>query len=73
MNYAVLQRIRMIDFLFKHYGYVQREALMDYFGISSPCSSRDISDYNAIAPDNAVYNPSTRRWEASASFVPIYE
>lgn len=73
MNYAVQQRIRMIDFLLKHYGYMQREMLLDYFGISMPCASRDIRDYNEQAPGNTTYNPRAKRWERSTTFKPLYE
>jgi hypothetical protein len=73
MNYAAQQRIRMVDFMLKHYGYLRREMLMDYFGTSMPCASRDISDYNLQAPGNAVYNPSAKRWERADAFKPLYE
>lgn len=73
MNYAVQQRMRMIDFLLKHFGYVRREHLIDHFGISMPCASRDFSEYNALAPANTWYNTSTKRWERTAAFQPLYE
>lgn len=68
MNYAAQQRIRMIDFLLEHYGYVQRGTIMDFFGISSPCASRDLAVYLELAPQNMHYNGSTKRWERAKSF-----
>ena len=45
MTYAVEQRLRFIDFLLHQYGVLNRSAIMDYFGISQPCATRDIQEY----------------------------
>lgn len=72
MKYAVEQRLRLIDFLLSHYGHINRSALMDYFGISIPQASKDIADYLALAPGNAAYDASAKRYVATAEFKEVY-
>lgn len=60
MNYAVKQRLRMIDFLLAQYGTVSLSALEDYFGISHPQASRDFKAYLERAPGNMVLAPSKK-------------
>jgi hypothetical protein len=72
MNYAIEQRLRLIDFLLKHYGSVNREAITDYFGIAQAQVTRDIAAYNKLAPNNALLNQSTKRWVRSDSFKGLY-
>jgi hypothetical protein len=56
MKYAVEQRLRLIDFLLDHYGKVNRVALEDFYGISTPQASSDFSAYKELAPDNMTYD-----------------
>lgn len=72
MNYAIEQRLRLIDFLLEHYGHVGRPELCAFFGISSPCASNDIGMYNEANPDNARYDFKSKRWVRSATFKPRY-
>lgn len=55
MKYAIEQRLRLIDFLLHQYGTINRSALEDYFGVSTPQASIDIQEYLRRAPDNAAY------------------
>jgi hypothetical protein len=72
MNYAIEQRLRLIDFLLEHYGHVGRPELCAFFGISLPCASNDIAAYNEANPDNARYDFKSKRWVRSATFKPRY-
>jgi hypothetical protein len=72
MTYAVQLRIRMIDFLFAQYGWMHREAIMDYFGVSIAQASLDIKTYMNIAPQNIVYNLNAKRYEATQNFTRVY-
>lgn len=72
MNYAVVQRLRLIDFLLATYGYVGRPTLVAYFGISTPCAANDFKLYKDRAPDNVIYNGSLKRYERSESFKPLF-
>jgi hypothetical protein len=71
-SYAVEQRLRMIDFLLASFGYIQRQHIADYFGISIVQASADFAKYQQIAPNNIRYNKSTRRYTVTLSFKRVY-
>lgn len=72
MNYAVEQRLRLIDFLLAHYGSVSRAELIDFFGIGGAQATRDFAEYNKIAPNNALLNQSSKMWVRSDTFKRLY-
>lgn len=72
MKYAQQQRLVFIDFLLDHYGTLNRSALMDHFAIGPAQASRDISDYLALAPGNAVYDKTTKAYVRGAEFKRLY-
>ena len=72
MPYAVQLRIRMIDFLFAQYGWMHREAIMDYFGVSIAQASLDIKTYMSLAPQNIVYNLNAKRYEVASGFKRLF-
>ena len=73
MRYAIEQRLRMIDFLVDNYGYVNRNMLMDYFGISIPQASKDFSMYIKMAPDNIRYSNTEKTYKKNPEFKRIWE
>ena len=73
MNYAIEQRLRLIDFLLAHYGAIGRDELVDYFGISGAQVTRDFQLYNQLAPGNMVLNNVSKRWVRSDTFKRVYE
>lgn len=72
MNYAIEQRLRLIDFLLDHYGYVNRSALVDYFGIVVVSATSDFNRYKEIAPDNLYYNSTKKCYLKTDSFKKVY-
>lgn len=72
LNYAVEQRLRLIDFLVSNYDSVGREQLVDFFGISLPQATRDFRTYRQIAPGNLVFDDSTKRYRKSSKFERVY-
>lgn len=72
MNYAVQTRLRMIDFLLAQYGYVNRSAIMTYFGIGPATATRDFKLYMKMTPLNAVYNSTEKAYYATQCFVRYY-
>lgn len=68
LKYAVEQRLRFIDFLLDHYGTLNRDAIMDYYGISKPQASHDIRDYMKLAPENCSYDSSAKRYIRTKQF-----
>lgn len=71
-NYAVEQRLRLIDFLLFQYGTINRSALMDYFGISTPQAAADFKLYMELAPWNMVYDKSAKMYRKSDQFARYY-
>ena len=67
-NAAKLARLRFIDSMMDYYGWMNREHLTDFFGISVPQASKDLGDYQMEFPDNIVYNLSAKRYERSATY-----
>jgi len=72
-NGAQLQRLRFIDAILYHYGYLNRAVIMDFFGLSTPQVSLDIAAYIAAAPNNLIYNESARHYECTTEFARVFE
>lgn len=72
LNLAVQQRLRLIDFLLEYYGSVSRKETMDYFGLKSATATRDFALYKEMAPGNALFNDSTKRYVKSDSFKRVF-
>jgi len=72
LKYAVEQRLRFIDFLLHQYGTLNRSAIMDYFGVSSPQASRDIQDYIVLAPGNTVYDKNAKTYLRGSGFKRVW-
>jgi len=72
INYAVAQRLRLIEFLLKNYGTVGRIEIADYFGVSLPQATRDFKQYSQLAPGNALYNKTSKRWVKSDTFKAVF-
>ena len=68
INAAKLARLRFIDSMMDYYGWMNREHLTDFFGISVQQASNDLGDYQMEFPDNIVYNLSAKRYERSATY-----
>jgi hypothetical protein len=66
--YALVQRLRLIDFLLHHYGTLNRQALTDYFAISTPQASKDVQAYLRLAPANAEYDKSAKTYRRTPAF-----
>ena len=72
MNYAAEQRLRLIDFLVSQYGYINRSALVEYFGISIPQASNDIKQYLKLAPENIEYSASKKVYEKTHKYKSLF-
>ena len=67
------RRLQFIDFRLQWEGRINRRDVTEFFKISVPQASADISRYSEIAPDNLQYDTSSRTYTASAVFTPIFE
>lgn len=73
LNWAQIQRLRLIDVLLDHCGYVNRIVLMDYYGISQPQASTDIKYYTKIAPNNIRYDSSRKAYVKTDTFERVWD
>lgn len=72
MNYAAEQRIRFIDVLLIAYGNVNRGVLTEYFGISKPCATRDLTTYKKLYPGNMTYDEVSKTYVRAPGFKRAY-
>jgi hypothetical protein len=72
MNYTQKERLRMLDCLLVNYGHIGHGMLMDWFGVSSACATRDIALYREQAPANVYFCNETKQWHKAACFKQLY-
>jgi hypothetical protein len=65
------RRLEFIDFRLLWEGRVNRSDLTNYFGISIPQASTDLSKYQELAPSNMFYDKQLRTYVAEAQFLPL--
>jgi hypothetical protein len=66
------RRLAFIDFRLRWDGRINRSDLTDFFGISVPQASLDLSRYIELAPGNLKYDRSARVYLAQGTFQPVY-
>jgi hypothetical protein len=66
------KRLEFIDFRLRWDGRLNRSDISDFFGISTPQASLDISRYLELAPHNARYDRSGRTYIATEAFQPLF-
>lgn len=66
------RRLEFIDYRLRWDGQINRSNLTDFFGISVPQASLDLSEYTQLAPDNLEYDMRARVYRATQLFQPIY-
>ncbi len=66
------RRLEFIDFRLRWEGRLNRSDLMSFFGISVPQSSLDIARYIELAPENLVYDRSSKVYVATPQFKPLF-
>lgn len=67
------RRLQFIDFRLQWERRINRKDVTEFFNISVPQASADISRYVDLAPGNLEYDTSSRTYVASAAFKPIFE
>lgn len=70
-NWGQERRLEFIDFRLRWEKIVNRSDLRSHFGISVPQASLDIAKYTQLAPNNLVYDRSSRTYRAAATFAPV--
>ena len=72
LRWGVEQRLEFIEFHLFWEGGVNRADIRNYFGVSVPQASKDLSQYQELAKDNIWYDRSEKRYLASQSFKPLF-
>lgn len=72
LRWGVEQRLEFIEFCLFWEGGVNRSDITEYFGVSVPQASKDLSQYQALAPENVAYDRSEKRYFATTDFRPRF-
>ena len=67
------RRLQFIDFRLQWERRINRKDVTEFFKISVPQASADISRYVDLAPGNLEYDTSSRTYIASIGFTPLFE
>lgn len=72
LTWGVERRLEFIEFRLFWEGGVNRSDIIDRFGVSVPQASKDLTQYQELAPTNARYDKSARRYVAGDGFTPVF-
>lgn len=72
MSLPLQTRLRTIEILIDHYGYINRAVFCSLFGLGEAQVSKDIADYNKLNPDATFYNRKSKRLEKLSNFKNIF-
>jgi len=72
IRWGVEQRLEFIEFRLFWEGGVNRSDITSYFGVSVPQASKDLSQYQALAPENIAYDKSRKRYLKTKGFSPRF-
>ena len=72
MRWSTETRLEFIEFRLFWEGGLNRSDIIDYFGVSVPQASNDLSRYQELAPNNIHYDRSGKRFLATDRFKPIF-
>jgi hypothetical protein len=71
-RWNVEQRLEFIDFRLYWEGHVNRSDLIDFFGVSVPQASADLTKYQEATKGNAVYDKALKTYVAGPKFKPRF-
>ena len=72
LRWGVEKRLEFIEFHLFWEGGINRSDITNFFGVSVPQASKDLSYYRAVAPDNVRYDLSEKRYFAREEFRPCF-
>jgi len=73
LRWSVETRLEFIDFRLFWEGALNRSDIVDYFGVSVPQASTDLSRYQELAPRNMEYDRRRKRYLATKTFRPVFK
>ena len=71
LKWELRQRLKLLECTLLLTGWVRTGALTESFGISRAQASKDFAVYQALRPDNLVYNKSRKYYEPADDFRPL--
>ncbi|OYT88719.1 MAG: transcriptional regulator [Burkholderiales bacterium PBB3] len=66
------RRLKFIDFRLRWEGRINRSDLVDFFDISMPQASTDVSKYSEAAPQNLSYDARIKSYVRTPNFKPLF-
>jgi len=72
LKWGVERRLEFIEFRLFWEGGINRADITDFFGVSVPQASKDLSQYQELAPGNMEYDKSEKRYFAARAFMPRF-
>ena len=72
LRWGIEQRLEFIEFRLYWEGGINRSEIIDFFGVSVPQASKDLSQYQELAPENMVYDRSQKRYFPATGFKPRF-
>lgn len=72
LKWGVERRLEFIEFRLFWEGGINRADITDFFGVSVPQASKDLSQYQELAPGNMEYDKSEKRYFATKGFTPRF-
>jgi hypothetical protein len=73
LSWGLERRLQFIDFRLRWEGRLNRNDLVEHFGLSIPQASIDIAKYIELVPDNLRYDRSSKSYVTGADFKPMYQ
>jgi len=73
LNQAQKERLSHIDFRLMFLGVMQRNDLIQQFGMKQASATRDIALYRKLAEENISYNNKERRYFYNSDFSPLFD
>jgi hypothetical protein len=67
------ERLSYIEFRLYFLGTVGRQDLMDRFGIAPAAATRDFAEYKKLAPNNIIFDNTSKLYVISSDFVPLFK
>ena len=71
-NYAVAQRLHLIEVLVQLYGFVSPTVIMAFYGVGHATATRDFNRYQEECPNNLVYDFQRKTYVKGPEFNPAY-
>lgn len=71
-RWSIEKRLEFIDFRLYWEGRINRSDLTEFFGVSVPQASTDLTKYQEMAPNNAVYDKTLKTYVAGPNFEPQF-